>query len=245
MAGKAVEMYAVINGREVSRDALLAWEARRIPKAASKIGLPVPGGTLDERKLAFADAKLALGAEEVKRRLARDLRVSSVISQATGRLSRGRRALCVAELHVTGGNAAEFLRWFNDDGRADYGWSMIAASPDHFLIRTDADGRQEVLETTGGSPSASRFLIDSTDLGSLVSPRRSAYPLEAAGVARTGSGVAIGGVRHQFREEPGGFGALLCVEFPRVIAPSMVAGHRWHLAAEWANWVELAFADAG
>lgn len=118
---------------------------------------------------------------------------------------------------------------------------MIAANPDHFLIDTAADGRQEVIETTGDSPLATRFFVDYDDTSPLVTPRDPTFALEAAGVARTDHGLAIGGVRHEFRDEPNGFHARLCVEFPLLTAPHMIAEHRWHLACEFGNWIEAAF----
>jgi hypothetical protein len=33
----------------------------------------------------------------------------------------------------------------------------------------------------------------------------------------------------------------LCVEFPLLTAPHMIAAHRWHLACEFGNWIEAAF----
>ena len=55
--------------------------------------------------------------------------------------------------------------------------------------------------------------------------------------------MAIGGVRHQFRDTPDGFLARLCVEFPRFTPRRVIAEHRWHLACEFSNWIEAAFAD--
>lgn len=47
---------------------------------------------------------------------------------------------------------------------------MLLACPDHFVIRTGSDGRQEVIETTGGSPIAAQFYIDYTDTSRLLTP---------------------------------------------------------------------------
>ncbi|TSD99808.1 hypothetical protein FOS14_11225 [Skermania sp. ID1734] len=243
MSNENLAIAAVINGRAVSRDEVFAWEAKRIPKAARKIGLAVPRGDLARHKAAFTDSKLALGADEIRRRLSRDIRVSDVVARATTRLSFGRRATSVCDLHVTGGSAKEFVDWFTDTGRDDYARSMIAAHPDHFLIDTAPDGRQEVIETTGGSPLATRFFVDYDDTSPLVTPRDTAFPIDAAGVARADGGLAIGGVRHEFRDEPNGFHARLCVEFPLLTAPNMIAAHRWHLACEFSNWIEAAFAE--
>ncbi|WP_433334933.1 hypothetical protein [Spirillospora sp. CA-294931] len=145
------------------------------------------------------------------------------------------------DLHVTGGGAAEFVQWFADTTRPDYVRTMIAANPDHFLIQATPQDTVEVVETTGGSPLASRFCVDYTDTSALTSTPESRFTTQAAGVALTEAGRPIGGVRHQFRDEPGGFHAHLCVEFPRFLLPHMVSQHRWHLAAEFSNWIELAF----
>ncbi|GAA5110579.1 hypothetical protein [Haloechinothrix salitolerans] len=241
MVNTPITIRTVINGREIARDDVLAWEAQRLPKAAAKIGLPAPSGDLARQRLAFADSKLALSPEQIRRRLSRDIRLSSAGSRAMTRLSRGRRAMSICELHVTGGSAAEFVRWFDDTAREDYTRSMIAANPDHFLIQTDPHGRQEVIETTGGNLLTSRFLIDYEDTSTLVTPRNPDFTIEAAGVAFIESGPVIGGVRHEFRDQAGGFYARLCVEFPRVIPSHLTAQHRWHLACEFSNWVVFAF----
>lgn len=230
----------VLAGRPVSRDAVLAWETGRMRKAAAKIGLPAPTGDLPRMRETFTEAKLALGPDEVRRRLARDLRRSDAAARVLTALSRGRRATSTCDLYVTGaGTAAEFVAWFSDTGREDYAHSMIAANPDHFLIDTAPGGRQEVVETTGGSPFATRFFIDYADTASLATPRNPEFPLEASGTARSGAGLVIGGVRHEFRDQAGGFHARLCVEFPLLTAPSMIARHRMHLACEFGNWITL------
>ncbi|MGW4129198.1 hypothetical protein [Amycolatopsis japonica] len=234
---------AVLAGRPVSRDDVRAWETKRMGKAAAKIGLPAPTGELSLMRTAFADAKLELGPDEIRRRLGRDIRRADAVARTSTHLSRGRRVTSTCDLFVRGaGTAAEFLAWFDDTGRDDYARSMIAANPDHFLIDTAPDGRQEVIETTGGSPLATRFLVDYTDTAEIVTHRDAAFPLEASGVARSGSGLAIGGVRHEFRDHADGFHAHLCVEFPRLTMPTMVTQHRMHLACEFSNWITLAFA---
>ena len=241
MKNQPTAIRVVLNGREIARDDVLAWEAKRLPKAAAKIGLPVPAGDLARQRLAFADSKLALSPEEIRRRLSRDIRLSGMGSRTMARLSGGRRSTSTCELHVTGGSAAEFVRWFDDTDREDYTRSMVAANPDHFLIQTAPDGRQEVIETTGGNPLTNRFLIDYEDTSSLATPKNTDFTVETAGVASIESGPVIGGVRHEFRDEPGGFHAHLRVEFPRILPPHLLAQHRWHLACEFSNWVAFAF----
>lgn len=241
MARAVVAVSAVIGDRSVARDEVLAWEAERLSAAAAKISLPVPAGDLAQQRVVFTDSKIALGAEEIKRRLRRDLRIGEGVARAAVGLSHGRRALSVCDLHVAGGSAREFAQWFGDTSRADYVRSMVAAHPDHFLIRALPDGRQEVIETTGGSPAATRFLVDYLDTATLTTPREMEFSEQMAGVARSVKGLPIGGVRHQLRDEPGGFHARLCVEFPRFTMPRILSEHRKHLAIEFSNWVESAF----
>lgn len=241
MSSASPTVHAIIGGRRFGRDQVLAWEAERLPAAASKIGLPVPSGDLARQRAEFADGKLALGADEIKHRLRRDLRVGDIVGNTTARISRGGRATSVCELQVTGGSAARLVQWFEDTSRDDYTRSMTAAHPDHFLIQALPDGGQEVIETTGGSPLPARFIIDYTDLSTLTTTSDPDTDAEAAGVAVSGKGLNIGGVRHQFRDVPGGFHARLCVEFPRAILPRILSEHRRHLAIEWSNWVEFAF----
>jgi hypothetical protein len=57
-------------------------------------------------------------------------------------------------------------QWYHDAITANDEAPLLAACPDHYLSRTRPDGRQEVIETTGGAP--------------------------------------VGGIRHQFRDEPAG-----------------------------------------
>lgn len=244
MSTRDLIVSAVINGRNVPRSQVLAWESKRLPKAARKIGLPVPEGDLAHQRVAFAQAKVELGPEEVHRRLARDIRVAQTIATTSTALSRGRRTQSICELYVSGGRprAADFIDWFMATERPDYVDSMVAANPDHFLIDTAADGSQDVVETTGGSPLATQFFVDYIDVSSLVTARDLDFPLDLSGVARTGKGLAIGGVRHEFRDLPEGLHARLQVEFPLLTAPSMVSAHRWHLACEFSNWIEAAFA---
>lgn len=231
----------VIDGAERTREQVLAWEAARIPRSARRIGLPVPTGDVEHQRETFADAKLALGPSEIRRRLDGALRVSDAVSRASAALARGHRVASICDLNVSGGNAADYVAWFNDPKRHDYERSMLVANPDHFLIVSAPDGRQEVIETTGGSPLPSRFTVDYGDRTSLITPSDPRFATEASGVAYSSAGTAIGGVRHQFRDTDDGFHAHLVVEFPSTVLPMMVREHRWHLAVEFGNWIHAAF----
>jgi hypothetical protein len=234
-----MSILAVVNGREVVRDEVLAWEARRIEAAARKLGLTVSTNRLSERRAALLQAKLDLGPQHVEARLERDVRWAARIGRASNH-PKHRRRVSVCELRVSSGSAARFATWFQDRTRANDQEAMLAACPDHFVIRTLPDGRQEVLETTGGSPLASRFFVDYDDASTLITQPDSAFPVQIAGTAFMTDGLPVGGVRHQFRDNGDGFHARLTVEFPALTNPHMLAQHRWHLACEFSNWIEAA-----
>lgn len=189
--------------------------------------------------------KAELGHCGIERVLSRDIRWSTRVARLTAVASRGRRALSTIELVVSEGSAIGFAEWFEQRTSTDDEEAMLAAHPDHFLFRADADGRQEVWETNGGSPLTARFLIDYDDTSSLQNLVNREYPIQLAGVARLSDGLAIGGVRHQFRDEGDGFRALLTVEFPALTLPTILRGHRWHLAIEFSNWIEASLAGEG
>ncbi|MEV6279451.1 hypothetical protein [Nocardia sp. NPDC051832] len=240
MAGsRSVEIVALIGGRRVERDRVLAWEDRRIDAAAKKLGVPAPEpGDIDTRRETLLRAKLDLGSAEIRRRLARESQWADRIARTQARVGRQRRR-SVTELEVSAGSAADFVTWFDSAVNADDPTAMLRACPDHFDTTFGARG-QEVLETTGSSPLAALFFIDYDDVSSLVTAPDALFPHQVAGVARAQNGRAIGGVRHQFRDTATGFRARLTVEFPLPTLPAMVAGHRWHLACEFSNWIEAA-----
>ncbi|WP_448223544.1 hypothetical protein [Gordonia iterans] len=66
MSNQHLNIAGLINGRRVTRDEILSWEAKRIPKAARKIGLPVPLGDFTRQKEAFCDSKLELAPDEIR-----------------------------------------------------------------------------------------------------------------------------------------------------------------------------------
>ena len=231
---------ADIRGRVIARDEVLAWEDSRITAVARKLGAHVPSGNVAMRRDALLREKRDLGPDEIASRLRRETRVAEFVARAGGGVSR-RRRLSAIDLSVDGGTGEQFVdsfeRWRETSDEA----AMLRACPDHFVIRTRDDGRQEVLERTGGSPLPSLFFIDCEDISSLATPPDPQFPHQIAGVARASNGTAIGGVRHQFRDTHTGFHARLTVEFPLPTLGRMVAGHRWHLACEFSNWIEAAF----
>jgi len=232
---------ARIGDRNVTRAEVLAWEDRRARRVLRWLGLPFAADRAERRRL-LTERKLELGHDRLRAMLKRDLLWSARMARFAATISRGARRFSVCELTVSSGSAEQFVRWFEERSRIGDERPMIDASPDHYIIALDAEGRQVVLETTGGAPFASEFTVDYGDLGSLRSVRDDTFPYQAAGVARLEDGLAIGGVRHQFRQEGAGFRARLTVEFPGAMAGFMTDAHRWHLAAEFSNWIEAAFA---
>lgn len=236
-----MRIVAQIGDRTHQRDAVLAWEDRRARSVLKRMGLPVSPDRAG-RRLALSEKKLDLGHDAIRAMLKRDLIWSERIARIVCAMSGARRRFSVCELSVSSGSAEKFVRWFEERSRLGDERPMIDACPDHYIIALDKAGRQVVTETTGGSPFASEFTVDYSDLSSLKSAPDAGFPYQVAGVARLSDGLAIGGVRHQFRQDGEGFRARLTVEFPAAMAGAMVAEHRWHLAAEFSNWIEAALA---
>ncbi len=223
--------------REVERGAVLEWERRRARAVLRKLGVRPIGDDLPTLHDQLLERKLQLGPDGLRQRLRRELALSDVFAGLMARLSRGRCCVCTIELLTFYGRADRFLAWFGLAARGNDDATMLSATPDHYLLRTDERDVMEIIETTGGSPVASRFFVDPADRVGLQTPEDASFPLRFAGVARTKSGRAIGGVYHQFRDEGEGFRARLAIEFPALMPAAMIRGHQWHLASEFGNWV--------
>jgi hypothetical protein len=243
-----------IDGRLVAASEVQSWESRRasavLKKLTSRVGrlgmaelLPsVDLSTLDRADApAMRDVlvtlKLRLGHAGLYAILNRELAVSERVARIAVTASRGGSTRGAIRLVAPDCSAAQFGAWFDGLTATNAEADMIAACPDHYLLRGLPDGRQEVIETTGGSPTATRFLVDYASGGDVSIPTNPDYPVQIAGQAVLDDGLVIGGVRHQFRDVDGAMEALLTVEFPRVFPSRMVAEHRWHLATEFGNWI--------
>jgi hypothetical protein len=241
MSSPEVSIAATVSGECLGRERVLAWEERRITAAAKRLCVAVPtNGDVASRRESLLKAKLDLGSEAIIERLRRDIRISGPLARVEAAMT-PRRRTSVTHLTVHGGTAQDFVDWFHTQTAKSNEPAMLRACPDHFVIRTGSDGRQEVIETTGGSPLATQFFIDYDGPESPITPADSDYPHQIAGVALASTGRSIGGVRHQFRNTSAGFDAHLTVEFPLPTLPVMVSQHRWHLACEFSNWIEAAF----
>lgn len=241
MAG-ALDITAVFGDTEVSRAEVLEWEGRRAAVVYKKLGMGAPPDDVLARRAALVARKLELGHAEIERRLARQMAVAARSSRLMSALSRGGRRLCVVELRGKGGSAEAmpaFYRAAMDSGDEA---PLLAASPDHWMLGKRDDGIQQVIETTGGSPLASRIYLDENEVGPVSTPADPTFPVQWVALGRAHlHGPPAGALRHQFRDEPdGSFTARLTIEFPRATPARLVAAHRWHLACEFSNWIEAA-----
>lgn len=232
-----------INGVVLDRAAIQAWEDRRIAAARRRLRLTASNAPRDLQRRELLETKLALGHERLRRLLKHSLWWSELVTRFTVALSRGRRRFSVCEIEVASGSAEYFAHWFAQRNALNDEAAMLDGCADHYMIYRDETGRQVVVETTGGSPLPGEFVVDYDDVSSLRSLPDPSYPFQVAGVARLHDGLAIGGVRHQFRQEGSGFRALLTVEFPSSVPSRMIAEHCWHLATEFSNWIEAAARD--
>lgn len=239
----AIDLQIFIANENIASDRVAEWERRSALKALRKLGVRAERTDLPALREQLVRRKEALGHDAIRSLFRRELALADRIAKFVAWLSRGRRRFSIVEIVSPAGTAEGFAHWFEEAARRDREEVMIAAAPEHYLIATDAAGRQEVIETNGGAPMPARFFVDYADLSSLRSEADPAYPVQVAGVARAPDGTAIGGVRHQFRNEGTGFRARLTVEFPLFIMPSVVTGHRWHLACEFSNWIKAAVAE--
>jgi hypothetical protein len=234
---------AIIAGKSRTRQEVQTWEDRRASAVMRKLSVDGPNMSRLERRRALLARKLALGHGGIRETLRRELSWSARIARLTATLSGGRRKLSTCDLVVGRGSADAFCEWFRERTRQGDEPPMLDASPDHYIIATGSDGKQVVVETTGGAPFASEFVIDYSDSRGIQTALDPTCPIRIVGTARLKDGVIAGGVCHQFRQEGEGFRAKLSVEFPMMILPYMIAEHRWHLAAEFSNWIEAASAS--
>ena len=227
---------ARIGSRTVSRDEVRAWELRRAGVVARKLGLGTPTSDLGELGRRIVERKRELGHAGIEHLLSRELRAAELVALGSAALSRGSRRSCAIELTSHTGAAEDVPRWYADAIAANDEEPLIGACPDHYLSRTNPDGTQEIIETTGGSPFAVRMFFDDSDTTGIRTPADPSFPTQWVSVARTAGGTAIGRRRHPFRDPPGGgLHVRLTVESP--VTCLTIGAHRWHLACEFSNWI--------
>jgi hypothetical protein len=234
------DIVAEIDGRPVPRREVLAWEARRAAKVCRKLGIPVSEDLKTTRK-ALVARKLELGQEALERQLERELRLSAWGGRAVAAVSRGRRRLCTIELRGSGGSAEAMPAFYKQAMEAGDEAALLAACPDHYVLRAVGEGRELVVETMGGSPLAAGIFLADAERSEMQTQADPSFPVQWVAVGRIGeSGPVAGAIRHQFRDGPDGFRARLTGEFPIATPPWLIREHRWHLACEFSNWIEAA-----
>ncbi|MFI9408557.1 hypothetical protein [Nocardia gamkensis] len=244
-----------IDGSMVDQARVVEWEQRRLSVAAARLRKDYAGvlvGELDSllarlevtvddipaARAALAQARVVIGPEGLRELLAGELAASEAAARTGIAASGGRWQYAITEITSDRGSAQGFMDWLDRARVTNDRAVWTDACPDHYIIATLPDGRQEVIEVTGGAVLASQFFIDYTDTARVMVPSDAAFPLSVSGVASLSDGFVIGGVRHQFRDEPGGgFRSQLKVAFPAALPELYVAEHRWHLACEYANWI--------
>lgn len=250
------ELRTRLAGAPVSRASVRAWERRRVPIAAARLMRdypevavgelyalvdrgPVGPSDLPAARAALARTRASLGADRIREMLEPETAIAAAATLAAKAASGGRWAIADTEITSQRGTAEGMMEWFARERATDDRPTWTGACPDHYVIVTGRDGRQEVIEVTGGAVLPLRFFVDYTDVRGVPIPRDPSYPLEIAGTASLATGEMIGGVRHQFRDLPGGgFRSRLRVAFPAAVPGPYITEHQWHLAAEFGNWID-------
>ncbi|MGW4091451.1 hypothetical protein [Nocardia sp. NPDC004750] len=245
----------VIGGASVEQSGVVEWERRRLSVAAARLSTDFAGplrGELDSllgrftvavddiaaARSALSRARTLIGSDGLRALLAAELATSEAATRTALAASGGQWAISATEIVSARGSAAGFVEWFGLARTTDARAIWTDACPDHYIIATAPDGRQEVVEVTGGAVLASRFFVDYADPAGVPISADPTYPLAVTGTAALADGTVIGGVRHQFRDEPGGgFRGRLAVAFPAAVPGLYIAEHEWHLACEFGNWI--------
>lgn len=244
-----------LDGTLVDRARVTEWERRRISVAAARLSTNYTGllrGEVDSligrykisvddiaiARAALTQARAMIGLDGLRDLVAAEIFASELGTRAALAASGGQWAISTAEIVSDSGCASGFVEWLTRAKDTDDRAVWTDACPDHYIIATCPEGRQEVVEVTGGAILASRFFIDYSETESVVVPTDRAYPLTIAGTAVLASGELIGSVCHQFRDEPvGGFRAQLKIAFPAAVPSLYISEHQWHLACEFSNWI--------
>jgi len=74
--------------------------------------------------------------------------------------SKGEWVASSTQLEVKGLKLQEFLGWFHERVKANDQVALGLGCPEHYVVTPTADGRMDVVETTGGWGSADSFLCE-------------------------------------------------------------------------------------
>ncbi|MFJ9946330.1 hypothetical protein [Kitasatospora sp. NPDC091207] len=204
-----------IDGTRHPRETVLAWE-------------------LDRARAALRLLKLRLGDDRVRELLAPDTAEADTVLAGLLRASGGRWRSAVTELTAEGIDAGRFLGWWQGRLRAPDRAALLAANPEHYLADSTG-GQVEIIETVGAGPLRFFLRFDAPT----ATPE---YPVRIGGTGRLADGSEVLRVMHEFADSPDGLRIRLTVEFPEAAPDELAAGHQWHFACEFANWLEAAAA---
>ena len=213
----------IINGQPVSEEALVRHE-------------------LERARVALALLKSKLGIEGLRALLADVGEQAHHDVKARVEASAGKWLPSTAELEVKGCTAQEFLAWYGARIQASDQNTLLAAHPEHYVVTRAEDGRVDVIETSGHWGLPHRFYVQvGSDTSIAPDPEAidPSYTLAMAGAGYLDDGTQTGIVLHQFADTVDGFRARLSIYFPAENAAEMIEGHKWHLALEFTNWVNL------
>lgn len=236
-----------IDGVVVTSAQIEDWEIRRARAVLAKLRRMLklePTAQPSSDDLASLRVELLRLKEHCGRQGLRDglrggIRITGFVSKLTVLLSGDSRKQCVTEVRVSRCGAKQVSQAIDDLMRNDTQvnrHSNLLACPDHYVLEPRGDVL-EVIETTGGSPFPAQFFMRFEDESGLKTPRDSVYPYQSVGTARLADGTAIGGVRHQIRDDEDGALVRLMVEFPSMVPQHMIREHQWHLACEFSHWL--------
>jgi hypothetical protein len=143
-------------------------------------------------------------------------------------------------MRATGMTAEEFLEHFQAMARDEP--TMLAANPEHYLIRVDDDGIHGI-EVCGGVPLHVFFRFGDELLDEF--PPATDYPVRQVAKGYTKDGTFIVGGLHQFRNTEDGFEGILGILYGSAIPDEHLTYHREHLAVEFHNWYRFALDRIG
>jgi hypothetical protein len=143
-------------------------------------------------------------------------------------------------MQATGITAEEFLEHFQEMARDEP--TMLAANPEHYLIRVDADGIHGI-EVCGGVPLHVFFRFGDELLDQF--PTTPGYPVRQVAKGYTKDGTFIVGGLHQFRNTDDGFEGILGILYGSAIPDDHLTYHQQHLAVEFHNWYRFALDRLG
>lgn len=233
------EITVIINEQTVQRNEILALEKNRSRVAGEKLGLDFTHENLAQMRQALLERKLELGHKGIQSCCQKDITISSYLFKALSVLSRGKLKTSEIEIKVKGISAKDFIEWFEEKNKLGDEKALLAAHPEHYII-VSKDNSQWVYETTGGSPFVSEFVINFNQNDNLFEDMLPNYSYQISGKVLNQSGKTMGAALHQFKETTDGFHGLLTIYFPFLVPKQIIEGHKYHLAIEFSNWVELA-----